>query len=205
MASDNSAAKFDSFLNEKYIPLDKKIKIALAAVILIVPVALFYVLFFAPKQEDITKLKTQQKELKADVDKAKEAKKNITQKEEELAAAKEKFKKISDILPDDKEIPDLLDTISDLGKRAGLDFESFQPGGETQKDFYAEFPISISIIGPYHNIGSFLGEVSNMERLVTVNNIKMGSPKEETGEILLNSSCNLLTYRFTGKPLNTPE
>ncbi len=194
-AKKNLSAQYEEFIEKKYIPLNKNIKIAIAAGVIIGLLALFYFVIYSPKQEEIDKLTTTQKSLKSDVDKAEQAASNLPHHKEELAIAQKKFEEISVILPKEQEIPDLLRNISDLGKRAGLDFVSFKPGKEVPKDFYAEIPISIQLLGPYHNIGYFLGKVSMMERLVTVDNIKMSSPKEVEGEMLLNSSCNLLTYR----------
>jgi type IV pilus assembly protein PilO len=203
MASDRSA-KIDAFINEKYIPLDKKVKIGAAVALLLLPGVLFYFLLFAPKQEEINSLEAKKAELSAEVDKAEKAAANKKQHEDELIKAQEEFAKIAVKLPREQEIPGLLRTISDHGKRAGLDFISFKPGAEVPKDFYAEIPVSIEIKGPYHNIGYFLDQVSKLERIVSVDNIKMGSPKEEEGEMLLSSSCTLLTYRFTDQPLAPP-
>ncbi|CAK8712982.1 Pilus assembly protein PilO [Candidatus Electronema halotolerans] len=189
------AAQYDEFVEKKYIPQKKNVKIAVAAGIVIAMLAAFYFLVYTPKTEEIDKLTATQKKLQEEVGKAEEASSKKNQHEQELAETKKKFEEISKLLPKGKEIPDLLTNISDLGKRAGLDFVSFKPGNDVPKDFYAEIPISIELLGPYHNIGYFLGEVSGLERLVTVDNIKMGNPKETEGEILLKSSCNLLTYR----------
>lgn len=111
-------------------------------------------------------------------------------------AVEQRFEKISIVLPKTKEIPALLTAISDNGTSAGLDFNTFTPGNETPQDFYAEIPISIQVRGPYHNVGYFLDQVSKLERIVTVKDITMGGPQLMEGEMLLSSSCNLLTYRF---------
>ena len=203
MASESSAAKFDTFIEKKYIPLDNKIKVILAIVLIALPLVIFYFIFLAPTQEQIVKLKTQKAELSVKVSKAQEAANNLQQHKDDLAKAQDLFEKISVVLPKEREISALLTSISDLGKAAGLDFISFKPNTEIAKDFYAEIPINIIIEGPYHNMGSFLYQVSQLERIVTVDNIKMGSPKEEAGEMILNSSCNLSTYRFTDKKLNS--
>ncbi len=198
MASDAKAPnKLDTFINEKYIPLDKKFKIIIAVVLIILPIALFWFLFLDKNLKTITQLKEQKATLTADVNKAKKAAANLKKHQAELADIKKKFEKISVVLPKKTEIPNLLRSISDLGQSAGLDFESFDPGTEVPKDFYAEIPIKISITGPYHNMGFFLDEVSKLNRIVTVDNITMGSPKMEGNEMLLKSSCNLITYRFT--------
>jgi type IV pilus assembly protein PilO len=203
MAKESPVAQINTLINEKYVPLDKKIKIGAALVLLIAPCVLFYLFFWEPKQEEITQLENQKKTLTADVERAERAAANMEQHEKELAAAEAFFREVADIFPSEQEIPELLRRISDLGKRAGLDFVSFRPGSEVQKDFYAEIPISIQIRGPYHNVGYFLGQVSMLERLVTVNNIQLGSPAVSGGEVVLSSSCNLLTYRFTNQGLPT--
>ncbi|MGB5684667.1 MAG: type 4a pilus biogenesis protein PilO [Candidatus Electrothrix sp.] len=196
MASESAKSKFDVFIEEKFIPLDQKIKIAGVVVLVAALVAGFYFFVFATNLEIIKKLESEKASLQADVNKAEKAAENVEQHRAELAEAEKRFEEISIVLPKTKEIPALLTSISDHGTSAGLDFNSFTPGNETPKDFYAEIPISIQVSGPYHNVGYFLDQVSKLERIVTVKNITMGSPRQVEGEILLSSSCNLLTYRF---------
>ena len=204
MAPAGSSTKFDTFLTKKYIPLERKVKILLAVLLFLLPVVLFYFLFFSPKQEKLTGLEKQKVTLTTEVKKAKAAAKNLKKYQDQVAEAQKRFAQTAIVLPKKKEIPNLLRNISDLGKGAGLDFLSFKPGSEIPKDFYAEIPVDISIRGPYHNMGYFLDQVSKLNRIVTVNNIKMASPKKEGGEMLLNSTCRLVTYRFTNTQL-TPD
>ena len=203
-SSEKFSAQVEKFVNEKYIPWKKNVKIALAAGLIAAPIAAFFFLFYQPKQEEITRLETQQADLTKKVDEARVAEANLPKIQEELKQAEQKFEQISIILPKGPEIPALLRNISDLGRKAGLEFISFVPGGETPKEFYNEIPVRISIRGPYHNIGYFLGEVSGLDRLVTVDNITMGSPQEVAGDMMLSSGCNLLTYRYTGQSAAPP-
>ncbi|WYD81534.1 MAG: type 4a pilus biogenesis protein PilO [Candidatus Electrothrix gigas] len=197
MASEKS--KFDVFIEEKYVPLDQKVKLILPVVAIIGLLAGFYFLILAPKLEEIKKLETERVTLQAKVDKAEKEADNLEKNKAELKEAEQQFEAISVVLPKTKEIPALLTSISDHGTSAGLDFNSFTPGSETPKEFYAEIPISIKVNGPYHNVGYFLYQVSKLERIVTVKNITMGSPRKVEGEMLLSSSCDLLTYRFTSE------
>lgn len=205
MAPAGSSTKFDTFLTKKYIPLERKVKILLAILLFLLPVVLFYFLFFSPKQDKIKGLEKQKVTLTTEVKKAKAAARNLKKYQDEVAEAQQRFAQTAIVLPKKKEIPNLLRNISDLGKGAGLDFLSFKPGSEIPKDFYAEIPVDISIRGPYHNMGYFLDQVSKLNRIVTVNNIKMGSPKKEGGEMLLNSNCRLVTYRFTNTQVSTTD
>ncbi|MCI5148719.1 MAG: pilus assembly protein PilO [Candidatus Electrothrix sp. MAN1_4] len=174
MASETTKTKFDTFVTEKYVPLDQKIKIALPVVVVIALLAGFYFLILSPKLEEIKKLEANRVSLQKDVDKAEKAAENLEQHKAELAEAEKRFEEISIVLPKTKEIPTLLTNISDHGTSAGLDFNSFTPGSERPKEFYAEIPISIKVRGPYHNVGYFLDQVSKLERIVTVQNIIRG-------------------------------
>jgi type IV pilus assembly protein PilO len=111
------------------------------------------------------------------------------------------FEETAVLLPKDKEIPKLLTDISALGRSAGLEFLTFKPQADVPKDFYAEIPITINVRGPYHNIGFFFDQVSKLERIVSVSNVKMSTPKKDGNEMLLNSDCVLVTYRFTNVEL----
>ncbi len=197
MTLGNLTTQFDSFIEGKYIPLDQKIKIAVAVAALIFPIALFYFVFFMPNIEKIKKLSNQKTTLHTEISRAKKAAAHLDKHKTEMEDTRKQFAKLSILLPKRKEIPALLRNISDLGKGAGLDFISFKPGSETPKDFYSEIPVNISIRGPYHNLGFFLDQVSKLDRIVTVNNIKISSPRKEGGDMVLDSMCRLVTYRFT--------
>ena len=198
MASSNIASKINAFIDDKYIPLDAKIKVIVAVVALIIPVALFYFLSYEPSSEKIDGLLQQKQSLTAEITKAKKAAAELDKIKAAIKETEQLFKETANLLPKSKEIPALLRNISDLGKRSGLDFLSFKPGEETPQDFYAEIPVNIVISGPYHNVGYFLDQVSKLERIVSVNSITIGSPKQDGPEMILKSNCQLTTYRFTG-------
>ncbi len=205
MATSNSANTFDTFLEEKYIPLSKKAKIGIVIVAVLIPVALFYLLYFKTEAQKIDTLNRQIVSARKDLNRARKAARNLPRYKAEIEKTRKKFQEAAVVLPKTKEIPNLLRSISDLGKGAGLDFLSFKPGRENAKDFYAEIPVDISIRGPYHNMGFFLDQVSKLNRIVSVNNITMGSPKKESGEMLLSSKCRLVTYRFTNTQAKKPN
>lgn len=192
---------YTEFLDKKYIPLEPKFKVIIAIVILLLPAVIFYFAFFSPTKDKLDGLTKQKSQMETKLRKVKKKAQNRERLRQEVAETQAAFDEISGLLPKEKEIPKLLKDISALGTNAGLDFVSFKPGGDKPKDFYAEIPVNINVTGPYHNLGFFLDQVSKLDRIVTVNNVKLGSPKMDAGEMLLRSSCNLLTYRFTNKPL----
>ena len=199
----NNAA-FTTFIDEKYVPLAPKIKLAITLGIIVLPLVIFYFAYFQQKAEKIQNLNKQKETLAQQIKEVKIKTANLAKFEKEMAEAENLFLEASALLPREKEIPKLLKDISALGRNAGLDFLTFKPLADIPKDFYAEIPVTINVRGPYHNMGFFFDQVSKLERIVSVSNVKMSSPKKEGGEMLLNSDCRLVTYRFTNVELPKP-
>ncbi len=187
---------FDSFLENKVVPLDKRVVVALFALVIIVPAVAFYFLHYTAKTEEIKRLEGRASKLRQEITAAKAAAAKLEEHLAEMEETKRLFAEASILLPQKKEIPSLLTNISALGTNSGLQMATFSPGGERKKEFYAEIPVSISVKGPYHNIGTFLYEVSRLERIVSAINISLGSPAKERGEMMLSSGISLITYRF---------
>lgn len=196
--------QLDAFIAQRITPLDARSRLAIIAALLLLPALLFYFLIFSPKSKEIHRLQQQRGNLRAEVDKARNDSRRLRQVEQDFAATEEQFATLKVMLPEMRDIPDLLRSISNHGREAGLEFISFKPGAETPKDFFAEIPIDITVRGPYHFVGQFLDQVRKLDRIVTVHSIDMGAPKREGGEVLLSSRCRLTTYRFTNAPLTPP-
>ncbi len=109
--------------------------------------------------------------------------------EEKLAEALEK-------LPDKEEIPSLLQKVSDLGKDAGLEFLLFKPGAPVPKDFYAEVPLEMQVLGRYHDLATFFDKVGRLDRIVTIQDSDFANPKVEESGVKLTVSCRAVTFKF---------
>ncbi|MCF8186889.1 MAG: type 4a pilus biogenesis protein PilO [Sulfuritalea sp.] len=82
-------------------------------------------------------------------------------------------------LPDKSQMDGLLTDINQAGLSRGLEFELFKPGQETQAEFYAEMPISIKVLGTYHDLGAFATDISKLSRIVTLNNIAITTTSKD--------------------------
>lgn len=109
--------------------------------------------------------------------------------------------KVVQELPNSREIPNLLETISNLGAINGLEVLFIRPQADVDKGFYAEVPIQVRVKGGYHEMGLFLDSVSKLPRIINVSDITMGNPSEDarSGAILLDISALATTYRYIEK------
>lgn len=83
-------------------------------------------------------------------------------------------------LPSKAEMAALLSDINQAGLGRGLQFELFKPGQVVVKDYYAELPIDIKVSGNYHDIGAFAGDMANLPRIVTLNNMALTTGRDGT-------------------------
>lgn len=195
-------SKFATFLDKKYIPLDTKIKIAVLILVLLLPIAVFYFTLYQPNSSTISKLEKDSNKLSQEIKQLQEKERNKPVLLAEVAKIEDEFEQAAQMLPKEQEIPSLLKDISALGQNAGLDFLSFVPRPETPRDYYNDIPVDITIRGPYHSVGYFFDQISRLDRIVSVSNIKMGSPQRGVGEMLLDSTCQIMTYRFTNEKIS---
>lgn len=100
-------------------------------------------------------------------------------------------------LPSKSEIDALLSDINQAGLGRSLQFELFRPGGINVQQYYAELPIAIKISGGYHDMGAFAGDIANLSRIVTLNNMVI-VPKGDrgTGGDALTMDVTAKTYRY---------
>lgn len=83
-------------------------------------------------------------------------------------------------LPSKAEMAALLTDINQAGAGRGLQFDLFKPQQVVIRDYYAELPIDIKINGSYHDIGAFTGDIANLPRIVTLNNLALSTGKDGT-------------------------
>jgi type IV pilus assembly protein PilO len=118
---------------------------------------------------------------------------NLEAYRKQLADIEQSFGAMLKQLPNKSEMEALLSDINQAGLGRGLQFELFKPAAqEVMSDFYAELPITIKLAGNYHDIGHFASDVSQLSRIVTLNNIALSNDKD--GKLIMDATAR--TYRY---------
>jgi type IV pilus assembly protein PilO len=95
-------------------------------------------------------------------------------------------------LPSKAEMDALLSDINQAGLGRSLQFDLFRPGQVLVKDYYAELPISVRVTGRYHDLGNFAADVSNLSRIVTLNNLTISPLKD--GVLAMDATAKTFRY-----------
>ncbi|HBF07047.1 MAG TPA: pilus assembly protein PilP [Gammaproteobacteria bacterium] len=113
----------------------------------------------------------------------------------QMAEMKQTFGALLRQLPEDTEVPGLLEDISQLGLDSGLEFESIGLGKEFVKEFYAELPIDIKVKGGYHSLATFVSGISALPRIVTLHNYTLAPTDKSNDNLLMTVTAK--TYRYS--------
>jgi len=143
--------------------------------------------------EELAQARNKEQELRTSfLDKQKQAV-NLEAYRKQLAEIEESFGEMLKQLPNKSEMEALLTDINQAGLGRGLQFELFRPAQrESMSEFYAELPITIKLTGKYHDIGAFASDVSQLSRIVTLNDIALVPNKE--GDVVLDAVAKTFRY-----------
>lgn len=117
---------------------------------------------------------------------------NLDEYRRQLAEIDRSFGALLKQLPNKAEMGDMLVDINKTAQARGLLVEYFKPGGEAPKDFYTEVPITLNLIGSYHDIGAFTGDLAKLPRIVTLNDINL--VPNPNGTLSLRSTAKTFRY-----------
>jgi type IV pilus assembly protein PilO len=170
---------------------------------LVVLGGLFLFLIYIPKAEEIALIKAEIAGIEQQINQAKIREKNFEKFEAERADINTQFQEALTLLPDKREIPSLLRSITQLGSDSKLEFRLFQPLKERRRDFYVEIPVSMELSGSYHDVALFFDKVGRMERIVNIVDVSMKPIKERATTLI--TRCDAVTYRFKGKADESSE
>jgi type IV pilus assembly protein PilO len=154
----------------------------------------YFYFFFMPKQAQWDEVSQALETRTVTLNVFKQKARSLKEWEEKKARAEEAFYIATRALPDKKEIPSLLKSVSRAGSSAGLNFVLFQPDPEVNRDFYREIPLSMKVEGTYHQIADFFFQVSQLNRIVNIKNIFLKRNKSASG--VIDMTCNAVTYMF---------
>lgn len=97
-----------------------------------------------------------------------------------------------DMLPNDDETARLLDDITLVGTRSGLDFERIEWLDAQPREFYTALPMRIDLQGDFHQIGEFIGQIAGLHRIISVKDFSL-QRSDLTDDLQLNVTAE--TYR----------
>ncbi len=183
------------------VPLAQRVLVLALAVIIIV-VAVFFT-FIQPENKKITRFKRTIEQLDSDLVQKRAIARNLSRYRVEVERLKQRLNEALTLLPNEAEIPELLQKIAALVEQSDCEMESFVPAAEVTSGFYAKIPVKMVVEGNYHSIAVFFDKVSKLARIVNVTNIKLDKPTLQNKKMVLKAQFTATTFKFVERKAKT--
>ncbi len=150
-------------------------------IVVVLMAALVYFYFFAPflpfgfraQAAKYGELRLTYDKLTSDLAKARQMVNDLPKLQKEYDELHAAWLMAKELLPQEKEVASLLSKVTIAGQQAGVKFTLFKPGPPLDRGHYIEYPVEVSVVGGYHEVASFIGEVANLSRIVNVSKLKL--------------------------------
>lgn len=183
-------------LIEQYAALPQQQRLAAAGLLIVALIGGYWYFVHQDETKKLTMLEKQYRDLDQERAQQRAYVANLAKYEARFNELQQDLNDARAMLPSEADVPQLLAQLDNHARQSGLDIILFKPDGEKKKDFYAEVIFDMQVSGSYHEVGTFIDAVAQMDRIVNVLNINMTKPTTENQKILINGQFDIKTYRF---------
>jgi type IV pilus assembly protein PilO len=154
----------------------------------------FYNWYAQGAQQAIDAQQAQLTSLRAEIDRGHTAEKRLPEFRRELASLEVQMSRLRAVLPDERDVADLLRRVQGMATQSSLTILGFTPQAVTKKTMYVEWPIGLKLEGTYHDLGLFLERVSKFPRIINVSNLKVKALDRSTNGATITAECIATTF-----------
>ena len=157
---------------------------------------IFYMLHYSDGQATIANLDKQIESLENEIRKAEKKERQLKQIQEEKEAKEKILEKLKEILPEDKEIAQILRMVQGIILNARLKINKWATNKDQSREIYTEVPISIALEGNYHNLGQFFDQLSRLKKIFTVDSLSISPIGKMTSLYTIKANFTASTYTY---------
>ena len=157
-------------------------------------VGAYYYLYEWPQRETLNARKTELAGIEARIAQGLETARKLPEFRAQVGDLEARLDGLRAILPEEKDVADLLRRIQTMASQSSLTIRQFMPKAIATKDLHAEWPIGLELEGTYHNVGQFLDRVSKFPRIINVGGISMITNATPTPAATVRVTCTAMTF-----------
>jgi type IV pilus assembly protein PilO len=156
------------------------------------------------QQEAIAVKRKELAEVQARIEKGRETARHLPDFRRHISELEARLASLRPILPEEKDVADLLRRIQTLATQSNLTIRGFRPEAINTRELHAEWPIGLELEGTYHNLGMFLDRVSRFPRIINVGDLTITARREPSPSTTIDVSCTATTFVLLDTPRPTP-
>ena len=166
----------------------------------VIGVGVFYWFYVLPTTEEMAGRQERLTSLQADIAKGLATANQLNQFRQQVSDLEGRLESLRAVLPEQKDVADLLRRIQTLATQSNLAIRGFKPAPSVTKAMHAEWPIALQLDGTYHNLAMFLDRVSKFSRIINVSNIVIRSKDKPEPNSTITAECVATTFVLLDTP-----
>ena len=177
-------------------------QVALFVVLGLALIGGFYWFYVLPTQAEMATREQKLAALRVDIAKGSTTANQLNQFRQQVAELEGRLESLKAVLPEQKDVADLLRRIQTLATQSNLASRGFKPSPSVTKQLHAEWPIALQLDGTYHNLAMFFDRVSKFSRIINVSNITIRAKEKPEPNSTISVDCTATTFVLleTAKP-----
>jgi type IV pilus assembly protein PilO len=181
------------------------LRIILCVLLAVGVLGAFFFTHFLPfgypnRADQLKTLKAEHEKKSTELARARASVADLPRFEAEYEQLHQRWSMAAELLPTDKQSAALLRKITLAGQQTGVQFMLFKPGVSKSQSYYTELPVDVSVQGTYHQVGSFLAELANLRRIVTVGSLKLTAAPQNDYSNSTSATFNASAYSLNTAP-----
>lgn len=169
-------------------------QVGLFVVLALAGVGVFYYFYVMPADAEMATRQQRLDGLKVEIAKAQSTANQLNQFRQQVAELEGRLESLKAVLPEQKDVADLLRRIQTLATQSNLAIRGFKPAASVTKDLHAEWPIGLQLDGTYHNLAMFFDRVSKFSRIINVSNISIQAKEKPEATSTITVDCVATTF-----------
>lgn len=165
----------------------------------------FYYFYDMPQQAEIATQAKELSDIRGRISKGQSMARQLPEFRKEIGTLEARLESLKPILPDERDVGDLLRRVQTLATQSNLQVRGFRPQAITTKEMHAEWPIALQLEGTYHNLGLFLDRVSKFPRIINIGNLNMAAKAAPTDLSTMTIDATATTFVLVDTPPPAPE
>jgi type IV pilus assembly protein PilO len=182
-------------LNDQLAKLPTVARVGVAVAVLALTGVAYYVIFYGEVASAIEAAKSRETQLTADLTEARKAEFAYQKDLAELTERQQRQRELNKVLPVASEYPAFLSAVQNVANVAGVDLVAWTPNPEVPEQFYVRVPMKLEIAGRYHQIAKFFYGVSQLDRIINLENVNLSHPEVRGEDVLVHAEVLATAFR----------
>jgi type IV pilus assembly protein PilO len=160
----------------------------------------YYVVFYGELASAIEAAKSREQQLATELAEARKSEFAYNKDLAELTDRQQRQRELNKVLPLTAEYPAFLSAVQNVANVAGVELVAWTPSPEAPEQFYVRVPMKVELSGRYHQIAKFFYGVSQLDRIINLENVSVKSPEVRGEDVFVRAEVLATAFRSAADP-----